>query len=136
MGKATVDALLKNGSFNVTALSRESSSSKLPSAVKVITIADDYPQDKLIAAFKGQDAVVNTVLPLDPGLQLRIADAAAEAGIKRYIPTGYGSDITAPKVAPTVPLYLGLLAINDHVKSKESTGLTWTSVVNGGFFDW
>ncbi|KAL8644369.1 MAG: hypothetical protein Q9226_007798 [Calogaya cf. arnoldii] len=135
VGKPTVQALLKAG-FNVTALTRKGSSATFPSEVKVQTVEDNYPSDQLVAVFKGQDAVINLLPPISVEQHNSIADAAAEAGVKRYIPSEFGSDTTSAKIIELVPMFGNKTAITDYLKTKESSGLSWTAVVNGAFFDW
>lgn len=136
VGKPLVSALLGAGSFTVTALTRKGSSATFPSGVKVQSIDDTYPNDQLLAAFKGQDVVVNLLPPSDVNQANSIVDAAAEAGIKRYIPSEFGSDTSHPKVVALVPIFAGKNQMTAYLKTKESTGLTWTGVINGAFFDW
>ncbi|KAL8770505.1 MAG: hypothetical protein Q9209_003760 [Squamulea sp. 1 TL-2023] len=135
VGNPIVNALLKAG-FNVTALTRKSSSAKFPSEVKVETVDDDYPSGQLVAAFKGQDAVINLLPPISVEQHNSIADAAAEAGVKRFIPSEFGGDTSNPKVLELVPMFASKSAITEYLKTKESSGLTWTAVINGAFFDW
>ncbi|KAL8727693.1 MAG: hypothetical protein Q9166_005866 [cf. Caloplaca sp. 2 TL-2023] len=135
VGKPVVDALLKAG-FNVTALTRKGSSATFPSDVKVQNVDDDYPYDQVLAAFKGQEAVINLLPPVSVEQHNSIADAAAEAGIKRIIPSEFGSDTSNPKIVELIPLFGGKAAITEYLKTKESSGLSWTAVINGAFFDW
>ncbi|KAI4269330.1 MAG: hypothetical protein L6R38_007503 [Xanthoria sp. 2 TBL-2021] len=135
VGKPVVDALLKAG-FNVTALTRKSSSATFPSEVKVQSVDDSYPSDQLVAVLKGQDAVINLLPPMSVEQHNSIADAAAEAGVKRFIPSEFGSDTTSPKIVELVPIFGNKTAITNYLKTKESSGLSWTAVVNGAFFDW
>ncbi|KAL8907249.1 MAG: hypothetical protein Q9171_005936 [Xanthocarpia ochracea] len=135
IGKPAVDALLKAG-FNVTVLSRKSSSAKFPSEVKVQTIDDDYPSDQLVAIFKGQDAVLNLLPPDSVEKHNSIADAAADAGVKRLIPSEFGGDTSNPKIVEMIPMFGTKAAITNYLKTKESSGLSWTAVINGSFFDW
>ncbi|KAL8992166.1 MAG: hypothetical protein Q9169_007318 [Polycauliona sp. 2 TL-2023] len=135
VGKPAVDALLKAG-FSVTALTRKGSSATFPSEVKVQTVDDSYPSDQLITAFKSQDAVINLLPPASVEQHNSIADAAAEAGVKRFIPSEFGGDTSNPKVVELIPMFGNKTAITEHLKTKESAGLSWTAVINGAFFDW
>ncbi|KAL8932110.1 MAG: hypothetical protein Q9211_006523 [Gyalolechia sp. 1 TL-2023] len=136
VGKPTVDALLAAGGFTVTALTRKGSSATFPSEVKVQSVDDTYPPDQLLAAFKGQDAVINLLPPSDVKQANSIADAAAEAGVKRYIPSQFGSDTANPQVVALVPIFTAKVQMTEYLKTKESTGMSWSAVVNGAFFDW
>jgi hypothetical protein len=64
--------------------------------VRVITVPDDYPEADLIAAFRGQDVVVNALTSTSVAEQYRFVDAAV-AGIKRYVPSEYGLNNLNPK---------------------------------------
>jgi hypothetical protein len=64
--------------------------------VRVITVPDDYPEADPIAAFRGQDVVVNSLTSTSVAEQYRFIDAAV-AGIKRYFPSKYGLNSLNPK---------------------------------------
>lgn len=53
-------AQLQDNGFTVTVVSRKSSKATFSSGVRVVTVADDLPTAELVAAFEGQDAVINT----------------------------------------------------------------------------
>ena len=122
-------------SFNTTILTRQSSKSTFPSDVKVITIADDYPESDLVAAFEGQDAVVSTITSFGTSTQKRFTDAAVKAGIKRFVPAEFGSDSeNYPELVDMAPAVWGAKKEQlDYIKSKD---LPWTAIANGAFFDW
>ncbi|KAI9149379.1 isoflavone reductase family protein [Paramyrothecium foliicola] len=135
LGTQILDALQKEDAFNLTILSRNCSHSKFPGHIKVHKIDDQYPINQLIGAFKGQDAVVS-VLPGRPyETHLRMIDAAAEAGVKRFIASEFGNN-TCLAAAELVPLYADKAKVVAHLRGKESTGLTWTAIHTGQFFDW
>ncbi|KAL8960164.1 MAG: hypothetical protein Q9183_005511 [Haloplaca sp. 2 TL-2023] len=136
VGTPTVSALLKAGTYTITALTRKSSSATFPPEVKVHKIDDSYPTKDLLSAFKGEDVVIDLLPPSNPKQQNSIVDAAAEAGVKRYIPSEFGSDTSNPKVVEMVPMFATKADILEYLKTKESTGMSWTAVVNGAFFDW
>jgi len=72
-------------------IQRASSKSKLPQTrAKVISVPDTYPVEDLIAAFRGQDVVLNAITSLSVSEQHRIIDAAVSAGVKRYVPSEFG----------------------------------------------
>ncbi|KAJ5546768.1 isoflavone reductase family protein [Penicillium frequentans] len=134
-GTEVLSALQKEGSFNLSILSRKSSRSSFPSHIKVHTVDDDYPIDQLIDAFKGQDALVSTLPGRPYTVHLRMIDAAIQAGVKRFIPTEYGNN-TCAAAAELVVLYAEKAKVIAYLKTKESTGLTWTAIHTGQFFDW
>ena len=57
LGPAVVEAFLKDGGFNVTAISRQESKATFPNGVKVIK-ADLTNTESITKAFEGQDAVI------------------------------------------------------------------------------
>lgn len=118
--------------FKVTVLTRKSSSSVAPSGVSVVKVADDYPHQELVEAFKGQDAVIS----MTTAKQEALIDAAIEAGVKRFIPSDFGADNRSTEVQKAVPFWTGKAEIREYLKSKESSGLTWTAIATGPFFDW
>lgn len=103
------------------------------SNVKVIKT--DYTKDNLVSALKDQDAVVS--LLGSPGLadaQLALIDAAAEAGVKRFIPSEFGHNTGNKKIVDLVPIFGGKRKFVERIQSHSS--LTWTAVITGLFFDW
>jgi hypothetical protein len=62
-------------------------------------------------------------------------DAAIQAGVKRFILTEYGNN-TCAAASELVLLYAEKAKVIDYLKSHEATGLTWTAIYTGQFFDW
>lgn len=91
--------------------------------------------ESLTAALKGIDAVVSTVAGTAIKTQTVLIDAAAIAGVKRFIPSEYGSVTTNPKLEP-FPLYDNVFKIKHHLQEKADTGqLTWTVLACGAFLE-
>jgi hypothetical protein len=89
----------------------------------------------LVTAFRGQDAVVEVVL-VDVSKTKTLVDAAVKAGVKRLLPSEYGVDTSNDAAFKLVPPALVKREILDYVRSKEESGLTWTSLITSAFFDW
>jgi putative NADH-flavin reductase len=87
VGPTIVDALVKAG-FNVTVLSRESSTKTFPCGIKVIRT--DYTRKSLVSAFINQDTVISAISSVSTQMQISLIDAAIEAGVRRFIPSEYG----------------------------------------------
>lgn len=142
VGAPILTALLAEPSFNVTILGRTSSKAKFPPNVPVIRVSDGFTVDELTEAFKGQDAVVgatSTGAVTTDGLALRIVDAALAAGVKRLIPSEYGTNNLSPKARAYHPVYNAKGEALEYLqkKSAESNGrLTWTSISCGSWLDW
>jgi putative NADH-flavin reductase len=143
LGPEILHTLLSAGTFTVTVLSRSSSKSTYPPSVHVARVSDDLPEDELVEALRGQDAVIVAFAGSNSDLQIRLADAAARAGVQRFIPADFGScDSSSSRALELVPLYLAKQRVRQHLEqlasgSSQSPGrLSWTSLVCGHFFDY
>jgi nucleoside-diphosphate-sugar epimerase len=139
IGSVLLKGLTSEPQFTVTVLARESSKSitSLPSKVKLVKIADSYPYEDLVAAFKGQDAVVMALSGGQISEQFRFIDAAVEAGVKRYVPSEYGLNNMDPRAQGLNAVFNTKGKIRRYLMDKaESTSLTWTAIANGMWIDW
>lgn len=133
LGPSVLKAFLSS-SFNTTILSREGSSSTFPSGVKVLRANYDSV-DSLKQAFQGQDAVISLVGGGALGDQNKLIDASIAAGVKRFIPSEFGSNTTDPRTRAIVPVFEAKLKTVEYLKSKQDS-ISWTGIVTGPFFDW
>lgn len=144
LGPSILHALIAANSFEVTVLTRQSSKSTYPSTVHVSRISEDPSVAELTSVLKGQDALVVAFAGSNDDLQIRYADAAAAAGVKRFIPADFGScDSSSPRALELVPLYRAKQKVRRHLQtlaasssSSEAARLSWTSLVCGHLFDW
>jgi len=137
LGPSILKALLSTNTLDVTVLSRTSSTSKYPGSVKVVNTSDNPDIRELVHVLKGQDAVIVAFSGTIGDLQIRLADAAVQAGVKRFIPADYGScDSSSPRALELMPLYVTKKKVREHLQQLEAKGLSWTSLVSGHFFDW
>ncbi|RFU82039.1 oxidoreductase [Trichoderma arundinaceum] len=136
VGKVLVKALLDAGNFNVTALKRSSSSSTFPDKVKVIDVDFDSV-DSLTAALKGQDVLLSAVGASALGdEQKRLIDASIAAGIKRFLPSEFGSNLDNELTAK-LPVFEAKVEVQNYLREKaKTTPLTYTLVYSGPFLDW
>lgn len=73
-----------------------------------------------------------------PGIvgQIKLIDAAIEAGVQRFIPSEFGSDSGHEKLA-TMVFHKPKNDVRNYLQEKASEGkITWSSVSTGPFFDW
>ena len=134
MLKALLDS---PSSFNVSILSRKSSTSTFPSDVKVISISDHYPHAELVKAFSGQDAVVSTIASLSSAKQVDLINAAIEAKVQRFIPAEFGSDTHGDSEnLKSVTIFQEKAKATERLRKAQDEGLTWTEIINGPFLDW
>lgn len=139
MGSVLLTSLLSEPQFNVSVLARESSKSlnSLPEGVKkVYKIHDGYPLEEIVNAFKGQDAVVNAITSTQVEEQFKFIDAAIEAGIQRYVASEYGLNNARPEARSLNSVFDGKGRVQDYLRSKEPSGLTWHAIGCGMWIDW
>ncbi|KAL9622250.1 MAG: hypothetical protein Q9160_003433 [Pyrenula sp. 1 TL-2023] len=138
LGPSILQALLAPSTFSITVVSRKNSKSTYPSTVKVIYASDDPSLSELVSLLQGQDALITTFAGSNSALQIRLADAAAQAGVKRFIPADFGScDSRNPRARELLSLYREKTAVREHLERLAAEGkLTWTSIVCGHFFDY
>jgi nucleoside-diphosphate-sugar epimerase len=143
LGGHVLAALLAEPSFSVTVVVRKSSKANFPSSVTVKLVSDGFTTEELIPVLQGQDAVITTVQGTNSALQIRIANAAVKAGVKRFIPADFGSfDSNSPWALGIMPLYLEKENVRSHLKQLSETSsntggsFSWTSLVSGHFFDY
>ncbi|KAG9555939.1 NAD(P)-binding protein, partial [Aureobasidium melanogenum] len=141
LGPGVLNGLVGTGTLKITVFKRKSSKSKsnYPDGVEVKLLSDDFPMDELVPALKNQDAIVSTVYGAQVDLQKRLADAAIKAGVKRFIPSDFGScDSQSKRAMELAPIYIAKSQVRDHLEklAQENSGFSWTSLVCGHFFDW
>lgn len=97
----------------------------------------DYDSiDSLSSALKGQDAIISTLASPALSKQLLLIEAAIKAGVKRFIPSEFGSNTLSHK-ARQLPVYADKIKVQDALQKEAYAGrLSYTIVVNGPFLDW
>ncbi|KAI1652660.1 NAD(P)-binding protein [Daldinia decipiens] len=139
IGAPILEALL-GSDFNVTALSRiGGNSSKLkPHPNLVIKEVDFSSIESLTPALMGVQVVVSCVATMAMGDQNPLIDAAAAAGVKRFIPAEFGIDSQNP-LCMQLPI-VGVSKVKTQQrlreKSRSDPGFTYTAIANGLFLDW
>lgn len=131
LGPSIVKGLVDAG-FEVTVLSQSGNTSGLPSTVKTVKV-DYSSQDSLVNALKGQDAYVSNVPNHEE--QPALIDAAISAGVKRFIPSEFGSNISGNANTAALPVFKGKKITQDYLKQKTNE-ISYTLINNGLFLDW
>lgn len=139
LGQPVLKELLAAG-FKVVVLSRKDSKStdSLPAHENQTIKKVDFQDSKnLAAALQGVDVVVSTLGSNSINEQRPLVDAAFEAGVKRFLPSEFGSDTENPKNAK-LPVFAGKIAVAGLLeeKAKENPNFTYTFFMNNAFFDW
>ncbi|KAI6093008.1 NmrA-like family protein [Hypoxylon rubiginosum] len=137
IGSVMLDAFQKEPSFTLTVLQRASSKFQPPKNIRAITIPDSYPTDELVAAFKGQDVVVNCMTTLSVADQFRMVDAAIAAGVRRYIPSEYGLDNMKPEAQALNAVFHDKGKVQEYLRAKAADGaIEWMSISCGMWIKW
>ncbi|KAK0370453.1 hypothetical protein CLIM01_12182 [Colletotrichum limetticola] len=126
---------LANAGFNVTVFGRaESASGDLPAGVHFKTI--DYSTvDTIATAVKGQDVIVSTLSKGGLFIQRTVIDGAIKAGVKRYIPSDWGSFTTDPKAAAELTVMMKPLTDTQNYLKEKVGEIEHTIFSVGGFTD-
>lgn len=134
LGEPVFEQLLKAG-FQITVITRKGSSHIWPSNITVKEVNYDS-LDSLTEALQGQDAVVSTITTSSLSAQINLIDAAVKAGVKRFIPSEFGSDTFNAK-ASQLPFCKPKIEVQQALKKAAAeSSLTWTAVLCGPFLDW
>ena len=92
--------------------------------------------DSLTEALQGQDVVISTLGSTSLDKQLLLIQAAANAHVKRFIPSEFGSNTLNEKNA-TLPVYKDKIAVQEALKKEAvSNRLSYTVICAGPFLDW
>jgi hypothetical protein len=71
--------------------------------------------------------------------QTKVIDAAIAAGVKRFLPSAFGSDVQNPKTA-ALPVFAHKVMVEKHLKDaiaeQKGEKMTYTYFRNGIFLDW
>lgn len=145
LGSVLLNGLIEANCFEISILQRTTSSSAatpLDSSITRIRIAPELSVEDLTTALAGQDAVI-AAFPLGEGDQhLRLAEAAFQAGVRRFIPADFGScDAGDAEPQKYLPLYRKKTAVRDKCEAlaakaaQDGGAFSWTTLVCGHFFD-
>lgn len=138
IGGHILTALINDGSYNLTIVARKSSKSTYPSSLNVVRVDDDLSHTSLVEALRGQDALVSAVGTAGITGQWDVAVAAAEAGVRRFIPSEYGFDNGDPKNSELSPIFKPKAELAEKLNglSQKNPGFSWTGIATGIWLDW
>lgn len=92
--------------------------------------------DSLTTALRHHDAVISAQNHVANAAQLLLVEAAALAGIKRFIPSEFGIDTLHPR-ASTLPSVAPKVEIQEALKKQaRESGMSYTLICTGPFLDW
>lgn len=134
VGSAVFKKLTAADQFKVRVIRRNGSASKFADQIDVVDVDFDSV-DSLTAALVGQDAVIAVLGFHAQPKQRNIIDAAIAAGVKRFLPSEFGSNSNNPN-ARKLPYFAEKFKIMDYLVEKTKiSSLTYTIVNNGPLLD-
>ncbi|KAI9150635.1 CipA protein [Paramyrothecium foliicola] len=134
LGKYITDALLETGKHQLTVITRSNSQAgpSLPSHVQVATVDYDN-QQSLVEALRGQQVLIITMSPTAPkDTNLKLVEAAAEAGVPYIIPNGWGYDPSHPAAHE---MFLGPAQVTIQKRIAELGKSSWIEIVSGAWYE-
>ncbi|KAK6063759.1 oxidoreductase [Seiridium cupressi] len=134
LGTFVLEKLIHSRKFNVRVLKRVGSESSYAAGAEVVEV-EFSSLESLKAGFKDQDAVICIINDSAiPGQKLMI-DAAIAAGVKRFLPSNFGSNMANLNTRKN-PTFTHKIAVEEYLIEKSKTSaLTYTFVYNGPFLD-
>ncbi|RGP61621.1 nmralike protein [Fusarium sporotrichioides] len=137
LGKLVANALIKRGVI-VKALVRPNTdplrTNDLVSAGAIIAPVDLSSVSALTRELSGATCVVSTIQGLEDVIcvaQSTLLDASVAAKVPRFIPSDFSLDFTKTKPGSNRNLDLR----REFHKTLNESGISWTSILNGGFMD-
>lgn len=133
-GSFIAQSLIDTGRFDVTAITRPESTSKLPDGIKVAKASND-DHDALVSALRGQDALIITLGVIAPAdTHTKIVRAAAAAGVPWVLPNDWGVDTETEEYINDIP---GIAKVPAARKDVADTGVCkFISVSTGFWYEW
>lgn len=98
-------------------------------------VVSDYSDASLIAAFRGQDAVVSVLGYHGLKEELKIIDAAAAAGVKRFLPSQFSMDSQNAPTIKLLPIFELKVQAIEKLRGYEASGMSWTAIPTGPSWD-
>jgi hypothetical protein len=134
VGEYFTKHLLSTGKHTITALTREDSTTKLPSGVTAKKINYSEPST-LVSALQGQDVLIITMaVTAPPDTQTKLIDAAAEAGVRWIFPNEYSSDPTNESLQNEIFLGPGRVKIRKYIESLGAS--SWIGFVCSFWYEY
>lgn len=123
VGSHITSALLSTGKHTITAITRADSKGTFPSGVIAKTV--DYSQpETIVEALEGQEALVITLTPRAGDAEVKLVNAAGEAGVKYILTNEWCPDSENEGLVKDVSIFA-------H-RGKDSVCYFWISLsVNG-----
>ncbi|KAJ1336122.1 NmrA family NAD(P)-binding protein [Microdochium nivale] len=139
LGSVLFKKLTASGLFKVRVLSTTGSTSAFPAGTDVVKV--DYTSvSDLAAALSGIDAVVSAAGNDGVPGQKVLVDAAIAAGVRRFLPSEFGSDLAVP-INRKLPVFHFKVQLAEYIEAKvrelgDGSAFSYTYIYNNAFLDW
>lgn len=128
-GRYIVDALIGSGLHRVTAITRPDSTNSMPPGLHDIKHVNYDDHRSLAEALRGQEVLVITMNVFAPEeSQIRLIDAAAEAGVQWIVPNEWGIDVSEEGLAKDTMLGERIIEVRRHIEKIESGKMRWIGI--------
>jgi hypothetical protein len=122
----------------VLALTRRRQTTSIPKTVNIVEV--NYNDDNALRrALRNQDAVVSCLgdLPAAVQAQQSLLNASLAAGVKRFMPSEFGSDTTNPHVM-SYPFSRAKIEHQRRLRQAASISrdFSYSLLITGPFLDW
>ncbi|KAK6442334.1 hypothetical protein LTR95_001437 [Oleoguttula sp. CCFEE 5521] len=138
VGSSALKHLLATDIFEITVLSREVSTTALPSHASLTVKRGSYTDAAFISSvFTGQDAVLFAMNFMAMADQTKLIEAAAEAGVKWIFPTEYAGDGKNESMMSAVPMFQPKVAARKQIEelSKKFDRLKWVGIATNPWLE-
>lgn len=116
----------------MTVVVRESSKATFSPDQPIVKVSDEYQMDELVAAFRGQDAVVLSLSFEMLPQSRKFAEASIAAGNRWLIASTYGANLEDPKHALFPASVPHRQAVDELLElQKGQNDWAWTSISCG-----
>ncbi|RAO70012.1 uncharacterized protein BHQ10_006024 [Talaromyces amestolkiae] len=132
-GKFMTEALLKTGKHTVTAITRADSKSKLPEGV-ISKVVDYEKRESVVEALKGQDALVITLGAFALSNEVKLIEAADQAGVPWILPNEWSSYPGAHEFIKDM-FYYPMKSASREALGKLKTS-SYIGVSTGFWYEW
>lgn len=137
IGPSIIHSLNAAG-FRVQALTRRRQTTSIPNAVNVVEV--NYNDDNALRkALRYQDAVVSCLgdVPAAVQAQESLLKAALDVGVKRFLPSEFGSDTTNRHVR-SYPFFRAKVEHQRRLRQAASAyrDFSYSLLITGPFIDW
>ncbi|KAF4467037.1 isoflavone reductase family [Fusarium albosuccineum] len=132
IGRLTL-SIFEASDLEVTAVIRLTSKAIFPGDITVAKT--EFNLESLTRIFKGKDAMISMIPVVSLDTQAVVIEAALTAGVKRFIPSEYGSDTSNDEVIAAVLFFGAKRKQLDYLRSTQDV-MSWIALTTGPLFDW